>query len=156
MWTPVPDPLLLRGSAGNRIRDLWICSQELWPLDRRLQFPNMSQPLPLDSVCVQTEWKTDKQSNMPVAIGPIISFANATKSYCSWHLSKIARSLAAVRNNSCPPTSVQQTQSKLTRKNTSSARATIYYLLFWSLYWLVQPFRSSNLLRAEYIYEDYS
>jgi hypothetical protein len=32
---PIPDPLLLRksGSAGNRTRDLWICSQELWPLD---------------------------------------------------------------------------------------------------------------------------
>jgi hypothetical protein len=28
---PVPDPLLLRksGSAGNRTRDLWICSLEL-------------------------------------------------------------------------------------------------------------------------------
>jgi hypothetical protein len=28
---PVPDPLLLgkSGSAGNRTRDLWICSQEL-------------------------------------------------------------------------------------------------------------------------------
>jgi hypothetical protein len=34
---PVPDPPLLRksGSAGNRIRDLWICSQKLWPLDHR-------------------------------------------------------------------------------------------------------------------------
>jgi hypothetical protein len=34
---PVPDPLLLRksGSAGNRNRDLWICSQKLWPLDHR-------------------------------------------------------------------------------------------------------------------------
>jgi hypothetical protein len=34
---PVPDPLLLRksGSAGNRTRNLWICSQELWPLDHR-------------------------------------------------------------------------------------------------------------------------
>jgi hypothetical protein len=34
---PVPDPLLLRkcGSAGNRTRDLGICSQELWPLDHR-------------------------------------------------------------------------------------------------------------------------
>jgi hypothetical protein len=34
---PVPDPLLLRksGSAGNRIRDLWTCSEELWPLDHR-------------------------------------------------------------------------------------------------------------------------
>jgi hypothetical protein len=34
---PVPDPLLLRksGSAANRTRDLWICSQELWPQDHR-------------------------------------------------------------------------------------------------------------------------
>ena len=34
---PVPDPLLLRksGSAGNRTRDLCICSQKLWPLDYR-------------------------------------------------------------------------------------------------------------------------
>jgi hypothetical protein len=34
---PVPDPLLLRksGSAGNRTRVLWICSQKLWPLDHR-------------------------------------------------------------------------------------------------------------------------
>jgi hypothetical protein len=33
----VPDPLLLRksGSFRNRTRDLWICSQKLWPLDRR-------------------------------------------------------------------------------------------------------------------------
>jgi hypothetical protein len=34
---PFPDPLLLRksGSAGNQTWDLWICSQELWPLDHR-------------------------------------------------------------------------------------------------------------------------
>ena len=34
---PVPDPLLLRksGSAGDRTRDLCICSQKLWPLDYR-------------------------------------------------------------------------------------------------------------------------
>jgi hypothetical protein len=34
---PVPDPLLLRksGRVGNRTRDLWICSQKLWPLDYR-------------------------------------------------------------------------------------------------------------------------
>jgi hypothetical protein len=33
----VQDSLLFRksGSSGNRIRDLWICSQELWPLDHR-------------------------------------------------------------------------------------------------------------------------
>jgi hypothetical protein len=34
---PVPEPLLLRksGSSGNRALDLWICSQELLPLDHR-------------------------------------------------------------------------------------------------------------------------
>jgi hypothetical protein len=34
---PVPDPPLLRkcSSAGNRTRDLWIYSQELWPLDHK-------------------------------------------------------------------------------------------------------------------------
>jgi hypothetical protein len=34
---PIPDPLLHRkfGSAGNRTRDLWVSSQELWPLDHR-------------------------------------------------------------------------------------------------------------------------
>jgi hypothetical protein len=32
---PVPDLLLFRksGRAGNRTRDLWICSQKLWALD---------------------------------------------------------------------------------------------------------------------------
>jgi hypothetical protein len=34
---PVPGSVLFRksGSAGNRTRDLWICSHELWPLDYR-------------------------------------------------------------------------------------------------------------------------
>jgi hypothetical protein len=34
---PVQNPLLLRksGSAGNRTRDLWVCSQQLWLLDHR-------------------------------------------------------------------------------------------------------------------------
>jgi hypothetical protein len=34
---PVPDPVLLRKSSGTRnlTWDLWICSQELWPLDHR-------------------------------------------------------------------------------------------------------------------------
>ena len=33
---PVPDPLLLRksGSAGDRTRDLCICSQKFWPPDQ--------------------------------------------------------------------------------------------------------------------------
>jgi hypothetical protein len=34
---PVPDTLLLRksGSTGNRTRDVWVSSQELWPLDHK-------------------------------------------------------------------------------------------------------------------------
>jgi hypothetical protein len=34
---PVSDPLLFRksGSVGNRTRDLWVCSQEVWLLDYR-------------------------------------------------------------------------------------------------------------------------
>jgi hypothetical protein len=43
---PVPDPLILRksGSAGNWTRDLWICSQELWPLDHRCGLRRYTQP----------------------------------------------------------------------------------------------------------------
>jgi hypothetical protein len=43
----VPDTLLLRksGSAGNRTRDLWASSQELWPLDHRGGPTNPSQPI---------------------------------------------------------------------------------------------------------------
>jgi hypothetical protein len=35
--TRLPDTLLLRksGSAENRTRDLWVCSQKLWPVDHR-------------------------------------------------------------------------------------------------------------------------
>jgi hypothetical protein len=45
---PVPDPLLLgkSGSEGNRTRDLWICSQVLWPRDHRgglSNFPTLLQ-----------------------------------------------------------------------------------------------------------------
>jgi hypothetical protein len=34
---PIPDPLLIRksGCAGNQTQDLYVCSQELWPLDNR-------------------------------------------------------------------------------------------------------------------------
>jgi len=56
---PVPDPLLLRksGSAGNRTRDLCICSQKLWPLDHRggLQ------------ACVVNENKTSENKELDVA-----------------------------------------------------------------------------------------
>jgi hypothetical protein len=49
---PVPDPLLQRksGSAGNRIRDPCVCSQELWPLDniggQNLSFYRVLNPRP--------------------------------------------------------------------------------------------------------------
>jgi hypothetical protein len=34
---PIPDPLLLRKtcSSWNRNRDIWVCSQKLWPLDHK-------------------------------------------------------------------------------------------------------------------------
>jgi hypothetical protein len=50
---PVPDPLRLRtfGSAGNRTRDLWICSQELLPLYHRGGF---------FSSCNDVFWKGNK------------------------------------------------------------------------------------------------
>jgi hypothetical protein len=37
---PVPDPLRLRksGSAGTSTRVLWVCSQELWPLDLEMLY----------------------------------------------------------------------------------------------------------------------
>jgi hypothetical protein len=48
---PVPDPLPLRksGSAGNWTRDLWICSQKLWPVDRRGGLDLTSSILNLDT-----------------------------------------------------------------------------------------------------------
>jgi hypothetical protein len=40
---PVPDPLLLRksGRAGNRTRDLWMCSQKLLTTRPQRQFLNI-------------------------------------------------------------------------------------------------------------------
>jgi hypothetical protein len=37
---PVPDALQLRksGGAGNRTRDLWVSSQELWPLESDIRY----------------------------------------------------------------------------------------------------------------------
>jgi hypothetical protein len=37
---PVPDPLLLKksGSTGNGTRDLWVCSEEVWPLDSSIAY----------------------------------------------------------------------------------------------------------------------
>jgi hypothetical protein len=67
---PVPDPLLLRtsGSAENVTRDIWICRQELWPLDHRgglphqlsftFSYPNVLIGAPFIIVVMLTsEWK---------------------------------------------------------------------------------------------------
>jgi hypothetical protein len=37
---PIPDPLLLRkfGSTGDTTQDLWVCSQEVWPLDHTVTY----------------------------------------------------------------------------------------------------------------------
>jgi hypothetical protein len=61
---PVPDPLLLRksGSAGNRNRELWICSQEFWPLDHRgghdatLQDENIRPIRVLKYLWISVDW----------------------------------------------------------------------------------------------------
>jgi hypothetical protein len=81
---PVPNPLLLTksGSAENRTRNLWICSQELWPLGQRcshfsqmyhqqshqciifshrLPPPNPFLPLPLTLYCRTTGTSSLKQ-----------------------------------------------------------------------------------------------
>jgi hypothetical protein len=63
---PVPDPLLLRisGSAGNRTRVLWICSQELWSLDHRgikHNKYNLAQSLLEKSEFVQHAYEEDHE-----------------------------------------------------------------------------------------------
>jgi hypothetical protein len=49
---PVPDPLLLIqcGCARNRTWDLWVCSQELWPLGHRRDQDEKFQN------CVYVQW----------------------------------------------------------------------------------------------------
>jgi hypothetical protein len=57
---PVPDPLLLRksGSTGNRIRDLWVSSRKLWPLDHRGGPSNLTKSSELtaaiEDLCLST------------------------------------------------------------------------------------------------------
>jgi hypothetical protein len=61
---PVPDPLLLRisGSVGNRTWNLWICSQELWPLDHRGGLRNLIQNLKFN---YQKKKKKFEQLHLP-------------------------------------------------------------------------------------------
>jgi hypothetical protein len=44
-WTPFQTRCWKSGSAGNRTRDLWACSQELWPLDHSGGPSNLSSYL---------------------------------------------------------------------------------------------------------------
>jgi hypothetical protein len=63
---PVPDPVLLRksGSAGNQTRDLWICSQELWPLDHRRIYRILKSNMILKNARRVLEYKrTENVSN---------------------------------------------------------------------------------------------
>jgi hypothetical protein len=75
---PVPDPLLLTksGSAGNRTRDLWICSQELWPLDHRggvqlittkinTVFALTAGRIPLYQLSNPRRWSRDLRTDIP-------------------------------------------------------------------------------------------
>jgi hypothetical protein len=56
---PVPDPIFLRksGSARTRTWNLWIYSQELWPLDYRRSHRSRSRNyFTTDSQSVSTSW----------------------------------------------------------------------------------------------------
>jgi hypothetical protein len=64
---PVPDPLLLRkfGRAGNRTRDLWICSQELWLLDHRDSHIKYAAKInyTADDICIKNSNYSDRAKN---------------------------------------------------------------------------------------------
>jgi hypothetical protein len=51
---PVPDPLLFRKS--DRTRHLWICSQELWPLDHRGGYPKHTAL----QILVSSQWRISR------------------------------------------------------------------------------------------------
>jgi hypothetical protein len=74
---PVSDPLLLRkcGSTGNRTWDLWICSQELWPLDH-----SCGNPLrwPRDTLCLQ-KLALNSLTSCGCSVGIVVSWTKATE-----------------------------------------------------------------------------
>jgi hypothetical protein len=68
---PVLDPLLIRksGSSGNWTQDLWICSQELWPLDHRgFQYPP-NIILKASGVVRVLGYRSRGQGSIPVTTG---------------------------------------------------------------------------------------
>jgi hypothetical protein len=70
---PVRDPLLLRKSrrAGNRTRNLWICSQKLWPLDHRGSPPQsifyLHKYIPVQQLAAEGGTKQQPRSDGKVA-----------------------------------------------------------------------------------------
>jgi hypothetical protein len=80
MWRGWAYSLLLRksGSAGNRTWDLWVCSQELWPLDYR---------------CGQT----DNYNNSEHYLSPFLLFN--TRRFVDWILSPSSGSIYQVKPN---------------------------------------------------------
>jgi hypothetical protein len=68
---PIPDPLLLRksGSAGNRTRDLWVCSQEVWILDHSCSPIN---PIEIDNEQVNQIWGADALTEVLIMSDNII------------------------------------------------------------------------------------
>jgi len=83
---PVPDPLLLRksGSAGDRTRDLCICSQKLWPLDHRGgRRVEVEIYLFLNSVLNGRDWSVSLPPLPPGSVGAELALEPGWK-ICSW------------------------------------------------------------------------
>jgi len=83
---PVPDPLLLRksGSAGDRTRDLCICSQKLWPLDHRggRGFGENDYKIPMRNVTgIQYTLNSIKHWKRKVGFKSKVNLVHATKGY---------------------------------------------------------------------------
>jgi hypothetical protein len=70
----VPDSLRLGkpGSAGNRTRNLWICSQELWPLDH-------------SGVLIYLRTVLQNRGKPPLLTGSRSGSVSFTQSYLKWN-----------------------------------------------------------------------
>jgi hypothetical protein len=86
---PVPDPLLRKsGSTGNRSRDLWIFSQELWPLDQRGSHPSLimlTNSIELGpSWESKSRWATEEFNNFDESRRFITIFTKVCHWFLSW------------------------------------------------------------------------
>jgi hypothetical protein len=72
---PVPDPMLLRksGSAGNRIQDIWVSSQDLRPLDHRGGLVPVTEPAKCRiSTAIEVTSASSTQTNSLVARDSVV------------------------------------------------------------------------------------